>query len=164
MDPKSGKQLQPRGVSDVNPSLPGSMQIHLNGEIDMRGVYCALVVADILNIIDDNEELTRGMGDFIASCQTYEGGITCLPFAEAHGGFTFCGLAALILLDESYKLDIGRLMEWLSNRQLVEEGGFNGRINKLVDSCYNFWQGACFELVDIALKGKGNLDGELLYN
>lgn len=130
----------------------------------MRGVYCSLVVADILNILDGNEEFTRGMGDFIANCQTYEGGISCVPFGEAHGGYTFCGLAALLILGESHKLDMDRLIEWLCNRQLVEEGGFNGRINKLVDSCYNFWQGASFELIDIALKGTGNLDGELLCN
>jgi prenyltransferase beta subunit len=36
--------------------------------MDMRGVYCALVIADILNILDDNEELKNGMGEFIASC------------------------------------------------------------------------------------------------
>ena len=105
----------------------------------MRGVYCALVIADILNILDDNEELTRGMADFIVSCQTYEGGITCIPLAEAHGGYTFCGLAALIILGEAHRLDLNRLSEWLCNRQLTVEGGFNGRINKLVDSCYNFW-------------------------
>lgn len=107
----------------------------------MRGVYCSLVVADILQIIDskDGVVLKKGMGDFIASCQTYEGGISCVPYGEAHGGYTFCGLAALLLLNESYKVDLNRLAEWLSNRQLVEEGGFNGRINKLVDSCYNFW-------------------------
>ena len=87
-----------------------------------------------------------------------------MPFGEAHGGYTFCGLAAMVLLEATDKLDMVRLVEWLSNRQLVEEGGFNGRINKLVDSCYNFWVGACFELVDIALKGTGNVAGELLYN
>lgn len=130
----------------------------------MRGVYCSLVVADILNILEGNEEFTRGMGDFIANCQTYEGGISSVPFGEAHGGYTFCGLATLLILGESHKLDMDRLIEWLCNRQLVEEGGFNGRINKLVDSCYNFWQGASFELIDIALKGTGNLDGELLCN
>jgi protein farnesyltransferase subunit beta len=47
---------------------------------------------------------------------------------------------------------------------MMDEGGFNGRINKLVDSCYNFWQGASFEMIDIAMKGKGNIDGEYLYN
>lgn len=130
----------------------------------MRGVYCSLVCADILNLVEGNEEYTKGMSDFIASCQTYEGGITCVPFAEAHGGYTFCGLAAMIILGEAHKLDLNRLAEWLSNRQLTEEGGFNGRINKLVDSCYNFWQGASFELLDIALKGQGNFNGEWLYN
>jgi len=163
VDPATGNDVTPRGCSDVNTSLPGSLTIHINGEIDMRGVYCALVIADILNIMD--EDLTRGMGDFISTCQTYEGGITCIPYGEAHGGYTFCGLAALILLGEEHKINLDRLIEWLANRQLVEEGGFNGRINKLVDSCYNFWQGACFELVDIALKGKGNVkEGEYLFN
>ena len=129
----------------------------------MRGVYCAMVIADILNLLDD--EFTRGVGDFISSCQTYEGGIACVPFGEAHGGYTFCGLAALVILKETHKLNLDRLIDWLSSRQLTEEGGFNGRINKLVDSCYNFWQGASFELFDIAMKGKGNVNGgELLYN
>ena len=27
------------------------------------------------------------------------------------------------------------------------EGGFNGRTNKLVDSCYNFWQGGSFPII-----------------
>jgi protein farnesyltransferase subunit beta len=130
----------------------------------MRGVYCSLIIADILNLIDNNPDLTRGMGNFIASCQTYEGGITCIPFGEAHGGYTFCGLGAMLLLGEENKLDLNRLAEWLCNRQLSEEGGFNGRINKLVDSCYNFWQGASFEMLDIAMKGKANVKGEMLFN
>jgi prenyltransferase beta subunit len=126
-------------TSEVVGTLPGSISIHKNGEMDIRGVYCSLVVADILNILEGNEELTRACGDFIASCQTYEGGISCAPFGEAHGGYTFCGLAALLLLKESDKLDLERCLDWLTQRQISSEGGFNGRINKLVDSCYNFW-------------------------
>lgn len=161
---QNGNVINQKGCSKSFATLPGSIEIHHNGEMDMRGIYCSLVVADILNLIEGNEEFTKGMGDFIASCQTYEGGIACIPYAEAHGGYTFCGLGALLLLNESGKIDIGRLLEWLSNRQLIEEGGFNGRINKLVDSCYNFWQGASFELADIAVKGKANVNGEWLYN
>ena len=71
-------------------------------------------------------------------------------------------LTALLLLNEANKLDLDRCTEWLTMRQITEEGGFNGRINKLVDSCYNFWQGATFELIDIALKGHGNLNCEWL--
>jgi len=95
-------------------TLPGAVAIHYNGEMDMRGVYCGLVVADILNILQDNEEFTRGVGDLISSCQTYEGGISCAPLGEAHGGYTFCGLAALLLLEEESKLDLDRCMEWLA--------------------------------------------------
>jgi len=92
------------------------MPLHMNGEMDMRGFYCALVPADICNLIEGNDELTRGMGDFISRCQTYEGGIACTPFGEAHGGYTFCGLAALILLGDAGKLDLDRCAEWLAQR------------------------------------------------
>ena len=35
-------------------TIPGSVSIHVNGEMDIRGVYCSLVVADILNLLQDN--------------------------------------------------------------------------------------------------------------
>lgn len=63
---ENGNPIKPTKTSEVVASLPGSFAIHSNGEIDMRGVYCSLVIADILNIMD--EELTRGIGDFISSC------------------------------------------------------------------------------------------------
>jgi len=34
------------------------MAIHQNGEMDIRGIYCSLVCADILGILENNEELT----------------------------------------------------------------------------------------------------------
>ena len=91
---------------------------------------------------------------YIKDCITYEGGFSCSPFGEAHGGYSFCALASFIMLsqigDKSYeRINYDRLAEWLSNRQFTEFGGFNGRVNKLVDSCYSFWVGACFELIDI---------------
>jgi len=52
-------------VSEVLGTLPGSISIHKNGEMDIRGCYCSLVVAEILNLVEDNEDLTRGVGDFI---------------------------------------------------------------------------------------------------
>lgn len=39
-------------------SLPGSLEIHVNGEMDMRAVYCSLVCADILNLLEGNIEFT----------------------------------------------------------------------------------------------------------
>lgn len=63
-DKETGQVQQYKYTHEVNGTLPGAVAIHQNGEMDMRGVYCALVVADVLNIMD--EELTRGMADLIA--------------------------------------------------------------------------------------------------
>jgi protein farnesyltransferase subunit beta len=75
--------------------------------MDIRGVYCSLVCSDILGILKDCNELKDGVGKFLIQCQTYEGGFCCSPYGEAHGGYTFCALASLIILsgvgDESYK-------------------------------------------------------------
>ena len=61
-------------------------------------------------------ELVEGTAEFIASCQTYEGGFASAshpsfsfddssllssprpPLGEAHGGYTFCALASWVLL------------------------------------------------------------------
>jgi protein farnesyltransferase subunit beta len=97
------------------------MAIHTNGEMDIRGVYCSLVCADILGILENNSYLTDNVGEFLYSCQTYEGGFCCSPFGEAHGGYTFCALASLLILkkigDQTYKkINYDKLAEWLSNR------------------------------------------------
>ncbi|CAI2371079.1 unnamed protein product [Moneuplotes crassus] len=147
--------------SEMKVGENGAYIMHENGEYDLRACYCALIIADILGFLPD-PDLTEGMSDLIASCQTYEGGIACNPYGEAHAGYTYCGLSCMILLGEVDKLNLDRLIEWAVNRQLEMEGGFNGRINKLVDSCYNFWMGAIFEMVDMATKGKANIDGQWL--
>ena len=115
-DKKTGDQYKHKGTAGMLGTLPGSLPIQDNGEMDMRGLYCALVAADILDLIEENQELTRGMGDFIASCQTYEGGISYAPYGEAHGGYTYCGLAAMLLIGEADKLDYDRLADWLAKR------------------------------------------------
>ena len=83
---------------------------------------------------------------FLVRCQTYEGGIGGEPFVEAHGGYTFCGAAALKLIHRLHKLDVDNLLGWLSRRQMSYEGGFSGRSNKLVDACYSFWQAGALAL------------------
>ncbi|MED6134947.1 hypothetical protein PIB30_041761 [Stylosanthes scabra] len=118
--------------------------MHVEGEIDVRACYTAISVASVLDILD--EELTQNVGDYILSCQTYEGGIAGEPGSEAHGGYTFCGLAAMILIGEVNRLDLPRLIEWAVFRQ-GKECGFQGRTNKLVDGCYSFWQGGAVALL-----------------
>ncbi|KAI7731163.1 hypothetical protein M8C21_006571, partial [Ambrosia artemisiifolia] len=122
----------------------GGFSMHDGGEVDVRACYTAISVASVLNIL--NEELVQGVGNYIVSCQTYEGGIAGEPGSEAHGGYTFCGLATMILINEVNRLNLASLTDWLVFRQGVE-GGFQGRTNKLVDGCYSFWQGGTALLI-----------------
>lgn len=85
----------------------GSFSMERGGEVDVRASYCALVVATLLNI--RTPELEAGMADWIASCQTYEGGFGAEPGCEAHGGYTFCAFAALRLLKATHKVHLTRM-------------------------------------------------------
>eukprot|EP00898_Chlorokybus_atmophyticus_P004253 jgi/Chlat1/4829/Chrsp31S04867 len=129
----------------------GGFRVHADGEIDVRGSFTAMAVAHLLNL--KTPQLLQGVGEYIASCQTYEGGIGGEPGAEAHGGYTFCGLAAAVLAGTASRLNLPLLLNWAVHRQGAVEGGFQGRTNKLVDGCYSFWQGAIFAILQ-SLKGE----------
>lgn len=130
----------------------GSFRLHVDGETDVRGAYCAISCAKLLNLPDPVlRELFAGTGDWIAGCQTYEGGFGGAPDLEAHGGYTFCGIAGLALLNEADKCDKQALLKWTLRRQMRYEGGFQGRTNKLVDGCYSFWVGATIPITQATL-------------
>lgn len=123
----------------------GAADVSCRRQIDVRGAYCAASVAHLMHI--DTPTLFAGTAEWIAACQTYEGGIAGVPGMEAHGGYSYCGLAALLLLQREQLLDLPALLRWAVHRQMRTEGGFQGRTNKLVDSCYSFWQGAIVPLL-----------------
>ncbi|XP_022651789.1 protein farnesyltransferase subunit beta-like isoform X3 [Varroa jacobsoni] len=127
----------------------GSFIMHEGGEVDVRGTYCALAVARLTNLLC--EELTNKSAEFVLECQSYEGGFGGLPGLEAHGGYTFCSIAALAILEAVTRCDLPKLLNWLIMRQCPFEGGFNGRTNKLVDTCYSFWQAGAIPIVYRAL-------------
>lgn len=77
----------------------GSFLMHKEGELDIRGVYCAVAVAKLTNLY--TSELFKNTEKWISDCQTWEGGFGGCPDMEAHGGYTYCGLASLVLLDKS---------------------------------------------------------------
>ena len=123
----------------------GGFMMHEDGEEDIRGAYCAVSVAQITNI--SVTILFEETGYWLSRCQTYEGGFSARPGTEAHGGYGFCGYATLLLIGQQHKIELKRLMHWAVMRQMRIEGGFQGRTNKLVDSCYAFWVGALFPLM-----------------
>lgn len=101
------------------------------------------VDGDVDSDVRDMPVLTRATALFVARQQTHEGGFTCGQFAtEAHGAYTQCGLAALLIMKQPHLVRSPPLRRWLCERQLVFEGGFSGRTNKLVDSCYSHWVGS----------------------
>ncbi|XP_049849925.1 uncharacterized protein LOC126320470 [Schistocerca gregaria] len=124
----------------------GCFLMHDRGESDVRAPYCALTLANLTNTM--TEELISGIDEFVVSCQSYEGGIGACPGGEAHGGYTFCGLASLVILEKAHLLDLDGLLHWAAMKQMSIEGGFQGRTNKLVDGCYSWWLAALFAMLD----------------
>lgn len=89
----------------------GAFKMHLDGEVDLRGAYCALSAAKLSSIPDkDIWELFKDTPKWIKACQTYEGGFGGTPGLEAHGGYAFCGVAALLLLNTSAGVDVKSLL------------------------------------------------------
>lgn len=137
----------------------GSFTMHIDGELDIRGVYCALSVARLTNIF--TPALFHNTDQWLLRCQTYEGGFGGVPGMEAHGGYSFCGLAALLLMGKERLANLDTLLSWSVNRQMCLEGGFQGRTNKLVDGCYSFWQGGLFPLIHKMLSDTTEMSGAL---
>lgn len=153
----------------------GAFRMHLDGEVDVRGAYCALSAAKLSSLPElQIQELFRDTPTWIKQCQTYEGGFGGVPGLEAHGGYSFCAVAALLLLNTSGGINqrsllvgifiisnfnfinaLFSLQRWVVNRQMRLEGGFQGRTNKLVDGCYSFWQGALVPLVQALISANG---------
>lgn len=78
----------------------GAFRMHLDGEVDVRGAYCALSAAKLSGLIQEQiNELFKDTPNWIKQCQTYEGGFGGVPGLEAHGGYSFCAVAALLLLN-----------------------------------------------------------------
>jgi protein farnesyltransferase subunit beta len=122
--------------------------MHVGGELDVRGAYCAISSAKLADFPAKTERtLFAGTPKWIAECQTYEGGFGGAPGLEAHGGYSFCAAAALVLFGTTENVNLSALLRWTVNRQMRYEGGFQGRTNKLVDGCYSFWQGALVPVV-----------------
>lgn len=154
----------PSSTSDERGTMT-AFRMHHDGEIDVRATYTMMAVASLLKF-DTPLLASPSAADFVACCQTYEGGFGGEPHSEAHGGYTFCALAVLRLLDESasglpgsrVQFDTEALRSWMGRRQMSYEGGFAGRSNKLVDGCYSFWQGGAMAVLDLWEDGDGNSD------
>ncbi|KAG8706532.1 hypothetical protein FRC09_002372 [Ceratobasidium sp. 395] len=114
---------------------------------DLRILYTAFVICYLL---DDWSTINVPAAlEFIQRCRSYEGGYGQSPDQEAHGGPTYCALAAMTLCPyvDGAGLDAKsrqKTIRWLSMHQTT---GFCGRTGKTPDSCYSFWCGAALRLL-----------------
>jgi len=160
----------------VNDTTTTAFRMQHDGEIDVRATYCILAPCYLLQLIDINNESSSSNNNnnnndtfttnaatppttnnplqcisitrHIASCQTYEGGFGAETYNEAHGGYAFCAIASLRILNKLDVINGKTFLYWACSKQLSYEGGFAGRTNKLVDGCYSFWQGGAIVIMN----------------
>ncbi|KAK5118827.1 hypothetical protein LTR62_000036 [Meristemomyces frigidus] len=147
--------------------VDGGFRMAIDAEEDIRGAYCAMTALTLLNLPLELPpdcpareagltHFTDKLGEWISTCQTYEGGISSAPNHEVHGAYAFCALACLCILGPPHDtipkhLDVEALIHCLTTLQTTPEGGFAGRTNKLVDACYSHWVGGCWALLEAAI-------------
>lgn len=105
--------------------------ILLNSEYDCRSTYCVLSICKLLNML--TPEIVKGVGDFLLRlimivlmmfrCQTYEGGFGGTPGSEAHGGYTFCAVAGLALLNRLHECKLP-LLEVIESFVIHHRNGY----------------------------------------
>ncbi|KAF0990901.1 hypothetical protein HZS_4710, partial [Henneguya salminicola] len=75
---------------------------------------------------------------YILSCSNFDGSYGSVTGAESHGAQVYCCVGGLMILGQQHHIKSETLGLWLCERQ-CESGGFNGRPEKLPDSCYSWW-------------------------
>lgn len=150
-----------------NGSFKSLLDKHGNpfGDGDLRQTYMALSIRKLLNYKGTNDIDLSKIKRNILSKKVLDGG---LGNGESHAGLTFCGLAALKLMGELHLEDWTRTVNWLVHRQISfndynmetlsqndatdesDNGGHNGRVNKLADTCYSFWCSGSLSMLNAA--------------
>jgi len=106
------------------------------GETDTRFLYGALMalsLLDLTSLVDVDRALHH-----VQACGNFDGGYGVRPGAESHAGQVFTCVGALSIAGRLDLVDKDKLGSWLSERQL-QNGGLNGRPEKLEDVCYGWW-------------------------
>ncbi|KYO01718.1 putative geranylgeranyltransferase [Plasmodium gaboni] len=115
----------------------GSFKGDIWGEVDTRFVYSAVSCLTILNKINlvCVDKISSYLLTNYAIC---ENGFSWVSGNEPHAASVFCCIATLFLIQKLYLINENKLAHWLSLRQTTN-GGFNGRAEKLTDTCYSWW-------------------------
>lgn len=123
----------------------GSFQGDRFGEVDTRFACNALQSLAILEALEP--DVVDPAIDWVLKCQNFDGSFGMVPGAESHSAQVFTCLSCLVVANKLDQLPNRKLLEWwLSDRQ-VENGGLNGRPEKLPDVCYSWWVMSCLAIL-----------------
>ncbi|KAG7771181.1 hypothetical protein KL931_000879 [Ogataea haglerorum] len=109
----------------------GSFQGDRFGEVDTRFVYTAIQSLSILESL--SPDIVDPAVDFILRCQNFDGGFGLVPGSESHSAQIFTCLATLAIAGQVDKIEDREALEWWLSERQVENGGLNGRPEKLPD-------------------------------
>lgn len=123
----------------------GSFRTTKGMEYDIRATFTALLIAYSFNML--TPELTKGVEEYVLSCRNYDGGYSPKPGLEPHGGYVHCAVGIMNIIGKLDLLDLDSLIKWICLKQMEFNGGFQGRVNKLVDSCYSWWIGSSGKII-----------------
>lgn len=116
----------------------GSFQGDRFGEVDTRFIYTSLSSLALLGEL--TPEIVDPAVDYIMKCQNFDGAFGMVPGSESHAAQVFVCVGALAIVDKLHLIpNETKLSGWLSERQVLPSGGFNGRPEKLPDVCYSWW-------------------------
>lgn len=135
------------------------------GETDPRMCYMAVAIRKFLKVDKqfDNDINVSDLVEYILRRLNGTGGFANSPMSESHLGYTYCALATLKLLQFDFStVDWSKTVEWIVHRQInypdvlyegievnhQDFGGFNGRENKVGDSCYSWWSVASLYILN----------------
>lgn len=122
----------------------GSFKGDSFGEVDTRFVFTAVYLLQILGKL--TKDIADAASKFILSCRNFDGGFGLLPGSESHAAQAYTCLGTLAICEQLLALD-NRTPTWLSERQVLPSGGFNGRPEKLPDVCYSWWVLLCLSMM-----------------
>jgi geranylgeranyl transferase type-2 subunit beta len=115
------------------------------GEMDTRFLYGAMNALSLLNLLS-LIDVPKAVA-YVQACSNFDGGYGVDPEAESHAGQVLTCVGALAIAGRLDLVDKDRLGSWLSERQL-ENGGLNGRPEKLEDVCYSWWVFSSLAMID----------------
>ncbi|EUD66292.1 geranylgeranyl transferase type-2 subunit beta [Plasmodium inui San Antonio 1] len=115
----------------------GSFKGDIWGEVDTRFAYSAVSCLTILKRLSlvSTEKIASYVLTNYSICQN---GFSWTSGNEPHAASVFCAVATLFLINKLHLINEQKIAEWLSLRQ-TNNGGFNGRAEKLTDTCYSWW-------------------------